>query len=153
MNEVHVPRSGCWRSVSCKQGIVITCFVCRNYDEILMKAGKLFTNIRVKENWLVSGDDRMFKLSDSAFKHKSSLVNLHRKSVEIDILFLGPSPGIRFTMRKVPSLSGLCVKDLSFLFRTVLRSPGTYWNSEPEHVHVKGFQERLWKWVCCRLAM
>ena len=46
-----------------------------------METGKLFTNIRVTENWLVSGDDRMYKLSDFVFKHKSSLVNLLRKSV------------------------------------------------------------------------
>ena len=49
------------------KGIVVRCFVCRNYDKVLMETGKFCDNIRVTKNGLVSGVDRMFKSSDSAF--------------------------------------------------------------------------------------
>ena len=51
------------------KGIVVRCFVCRNYDKVLMETGKFCDNIRVIKNGLVSGVDRMFKSSVSAFKH------------------------------------------------------------------------------------
>ena len=38
--------------------IVVGCFVCGDYDKILMENGK-FSNIRVTENGLVSGVDRV----------------------------------------------------------------------------------------------
>ena len=47
------------------KGIVIGCFVCRNYNKILMETGKLTDNIRVTKNGLGSGVDRMFQSSDS----------------------------------------------------------------------------------------
>ena len=47
------------------KGIVIGCFVGRNY-KILMETGKLTDNIRVTKNGLGSGVDRMFQSSDSA---------------------------------------------------------------------------------------
>ena len=41
------------------KGIVVRCFVCRNYDKVLMETGKLCDNIRVTKNRLVSGVDRI----------------------------------------------------------------------------------------------
>ena len=79
------------------KGIVIGCFVGRNYNKILMETGKLTGNIRVTKNGLGSGVDRMFQSSDSAFYHFTDRLNPFGKSVEFDILFLGPLPGIRFT--------------------------------------------------------
>ena len=35
------------------KGIVVRCFVCRNYDKVLMETGKLCDNIRVTKNGLV----------------------------------------------------------------------------------------------------
>ena len=77
--------------------IVIRCFVSRNYNKILMETGKLTDNIRVKKNGIGSGVDRMFKSSDSAFYHITDRLNPFGKSAELDILFLCPLPGIRFT--------------------------------------------------------
>ena len=57
------------------KGIVVRCFVCRNYDKVLMETGKLCDNIRVTKNGLVSGVDRMFKSSDSAIKHITDRLN------------------------------------------------------------------------------
>ena len=79
------------------KGIVIGCFVGRNYNKILMETGKLTDNIRVTKNGLGSGVDRMFQSSDSAFYHFTDRLNPFGKSVELDILFLGPLPGICFT--------------------------------------------------------
>ena len=39
--------------------IVVGCFVCWDYDKILMETGKFSDNIRVTENGLVSGVDRI----------------------------------------------------------------------------------------------
>ena len=39
--------------------IVVGCFVCWDYDKILMETGKFSDNIRVTENGLVSGVDRV----------------------------------------------------------------------------------------------
>ena len=44
----------------------------------------------------MSGVDRMFKSSDSVFKHITDRLNPLRKSVEFDILFLRPPSGVRF---------------------------------------------------------
>ena len=79
------------------KGIVIGSFVGRNYNKILMKTGKLANNIRVTKKRFGSGVDRMFQSSDSAFCHFIDRLNLFGKSVEFNILFLGPLPGIRFT--------------------------------------------------------
>ena len=43
------------------KGIVIGCFVSRNYNKILMETRKLTDNIRVTKNGLGSGVDRMFQ--------------------------------------------------------------------------------------------
>ena len=64
------------------KGIVVRCFLCRNYDKVLMETGKFFDNIRVIKNGLVSGVDKMFKSSDSAFKHFTDRLNPLRKSVD-----------------------------------------------------------------------
>ena len=37
--------------------VVVGCFVCRDYDKILMETGKFSDSIRVTENGLVSGVD------------------------------------------------------------------------------------------------
>ena len=79
------------------KGIVTGCFVSRNYNKILMETGKLTGNLRVTKNGLESGDDKMFQSSDSAFYHFIDRLNPFGKSVEFNILFLGPLPGIRFT--------------------------------------------------------
>ena len=72
------------------KGIVVRCFVCKNHDNVLMETGKLCDNIRVTKNGLVSGVDRMFKSSDSAFKHITDRLNPLGKSVKFDIFFLRP---------------------------------------------------------------
>ena len=51
------------------KGIVIGCFVGRNYNKILMETGKLTDNIRVTKNGLGYGLDRMFQSSDSVLYH------------------------------------------------------------------------------------
>ena len=76
------------------KGIVIGCFVGRNYNKILMETRKLTDNIRVTKNGLGSGVDRMFQSSDSAFYHFTDRLNPFGKSVEFYILFLGPSSKI-----------------------------------------------------------
>ena len=70
------------------KGIVIGCFVGRNYNKILMETGKLTDNIRVTKNGLGSGVDRMFQSSDSAFYHFTDRLNPFGKSVELDILLI-----------------------------------------------------------------
>ena len=40
--------------------IVVGCFVCWDYDKILMETGKFSDNIRVTENGLVSGVESFF---------------------------------------------------------------------------------------------
>ena len=77
--------------------IVIGCSVSRNYNKIHMETGKLTDNIRITKNGLRSGVDRMFKSSDSAFYHIIDRLNPFGKKVELDILFFGSLPGIRFT--------------------------------------------------------
>ena len=47
--------------------IVVGCFVCGDYDKILMKTGKFSDNIKLTENGLVSDVDRVLKSSNSAF--------------------------------------------------------------------------------------
>ena len=79
------------------KGIVIGGFVGGNYNKIPMETGKFMDNIRVTKNGLVSGVDRMFKSSDSAFNHIPNRLNPFGKSVELNILFLGPLSGIYFT--------------------------------------------------------
>ena len=79
------------------KGVIIGCFVGRNYNKILIETGKLTDNIRVTKNGLRSAVDRMFKSSDSAFNHIIDRLNPFGKRVEFDILFLGPFPVIRFT--------------------------------------------------------
>ena len=39
--------------------IVVGCFVCWDYDKLLMETGKYSDNIKVTENWLLSGVDRV----------------------------------------------------------------------------------------------
>ena len=72
------------------KGIVIGCFVGRNCNKILMETGKLTDIIRVTKNGLGSGVDRRFQSSDPAFYHFADRLNPFGKSVEFDILFLGP---------------------------------------------------------------
>ena len=79
------------------KGIVIGSFVGRNYNKILMETRKFMDNIKVTKNGLGSGVNRMFKSLDSAFNHITNRLNLFGKSVEFDILFLCPLPGIYFT--------------------------------------------------------
>ena len=61
-----------------------------------METGNFMDNIRVTKK-MDSGVDRMFKSSDSAFNHITNRLNPFGKSVEFDILFFGPLPGIHFT--------------------------------------------------------
>ena len=76
------------------KGIGVRCFVYRNYETVLMETGKFCDNIRVIKNGLVSGADRMFKSSDSAFKHITHRLNPLRKC-RVRHLFRPPS-GVRF---------------------------------------------------------
>ena len=101
---VHVGFRGIeWRpslSMQCcfaYKGIFIGCFVGGTINKIFMVTGKLIDNIRVTNNGLWSGVDRMSKSSESAFYRITDRLNLFRKSVELDILFLYPLPGIRLT--------------------------------------------------------
>ena len=77
--------------------IVVRSFVCRNYDKVLMEPGKLSENLRVTENGLVSGVDRRFKSSNSTFQNIGDRLNPLGKSVDFNILFLGPPSGIFLT--------------------------------------------------------
>ena len=72
--------------------IVVRCFVCRNYDKVLMETGKLCDNIRVTKM------DACLVLIEclSRFKHITDRLNPLRKSVEFDIFFLRPPSGVRF---------------------------------------------------------
>ena len=49
------------------KGIVVRCFVCRHYDKVLMDTENHSDNIMVTKDRLLSGVDRIFKSSDSAF--------------------------------------------------------------------------------------
>ena len=77
--------------------IVVRSFVHRNYDKVLMETGKFSDNLRVTENGLVSDVDRAFKLPNSTFQNIGDRLNLLVKSVDFDILFLGPPSGILLT--------------------------------------------------------
>ena len=77
--------------------IVVRSFVCRNYDKVLMETGKFSDNLRVTENGLVSGVDRAFQSSNSMFQNIGDRLNPLGKSVDFDILFLGPTSGILLT--------------------------------------------------------
>ena len=65
--------------------IVVGCFVCGDYDKILMETGKFSDNIRVTENGLVSGVDRVLKSSNSAFENVGDRLDPLRKSVNFDV--------------------------------------------------------------------
>ena len=75
--------------------IVVRSFACRNYDKVFVETGKFSDNLRVTENGLVSGVDRAFKSSNSTFQNICDRLNPLGKSVELDILFLGPPSGIQ----------------------------------------------------------
>ena len=120
------------------KGIVVRCFVCRNYDKVLMETGKFSDKIRVTKNGLVSGVDRslsrrilrfstspidlihserMSSSTSSFFAHRLAYA-LHASMIiskfwchenETDSLYFGP-------LRK---------RSRSLSFRTMLRSPVT----------------------------
>ena len=77
--------------------IVVRNFVCRNYDKVLMETGKFSSNLKVTENGLVSGVGKAFKPSNSKFQKIGGRLNPLGKSVDFDILFLGPLSGILLT--------------------------------------------------------
>ena len=62
-----------------------------------METGKFSGNLRVTENGLVSGVDRAYKSSNSTFQKVGDQLNPLGKSVDFDILFIGPSSGILLT--------------------------------------------------------
>ena len=62
-----------------------------------METGKFSDNLRITENGLVSGVDRAFKSSNSTFQNIGDRLNALGKSVDFDILFLGPPSGILLT--------------------------------------------------------
>ena len=62
-----------------------------------METGKFSDSLRVTENRLVSGADRAFKSANSTFQNISDRLNQLGKSVDFDILFLGPPSGIFLT--------------------------------------------------------
>ena len=85
------------------KGICVRCFVCRN-DKLWQSSygdGKVLYYINITENWFVTSVDRTRKSLDSAFQYITDRLNPLEKGVEFDILFLGPSPSIRF----------ICVQD------------------------------------------
>ena len=47
--------------------IVVGCFVCGDYEKILMETGKFSNDTRITENGLMSGVDRVLKSSKSTF--------------------------------------------------------------------------------------
>ena len=77
--------------------IVVRSFVRRNCDKVLMETGKFSDNLRVTESGLVAGVDGAFKSSNSTFQNIGDRLNPLGKSVDFDILFLGPSSGILLT--------------------------------------------------------
>ena len=62
-----------------------------------METGKFSDNLRVTENGLVSGVDRAFKSSNSTFQNIGDRLSQLGKSVDFDILFIGPPSGILLT--------------------------------------------------------
>ena len=151
--------------------IVVRSFVRRNYDKVLMETGKFSDNLRVTENGLVSGVDRAFKSSNSTFKNIGDRLNPLGKSVDFDILFLGPPSGILLTRvhddikilmpgkrDRFPVFRALAQNIFQFWLWTILRSPVTIWphgayrNSESQQEQGVGFWERPSKSICCRLA-
>ena len=78
------------------KGIVVRCFVCRNYDKVLMETAKLCDNIRVTKMDSCLVLKECLSRSDFAFKHITDRLNPLKKSVEFDILFLRPPSGVRF---------------------------------------------------------
>ena len=104
-----------------------------------METGQLIDNVRVTKNGLGSDLDRMFQSLDSAFHHTTNPLNPFGKSVEFDILLLGPLPGINAHVSMIISkfwyhenekgslnFGHLRKRSLSFSF-TILRSPVTTW--------------------------
>ena len=74
--------------------IVVRCFVCGVYDQILMEMELFSDNIRVTENGLVSGADRVRKYSNlEVFDRLDPL----RQDVNFDVFFDCPPSGILFT--------------------------------------------------------
>ena len=154
------------------KGMIIWCFVGRNYNKILMETGKLTDNIRVTKNGIGSGVDRMFQSSDSAFYHFTDRLNPFGKCVEFDILFVGHCLAYASHASMIISkfwcheneteslnFRPLRKRYLSLSFCTILRSPVTTWphgayrNSDPGQVQGRGFWERLLKSICCRLLL
>ena len=152
--------------------IVIGGFVGRNYNKILMETGKFMDNIRVTKNGLVSGVDRMFKSSDSAFNHiQIDLIPSERVSSSTSsflahcLAYISHASMIisKFWCHENETGSlnfgPLRKRSLSFSFRTILRSLVTTWSHgayricEPEQVQGRGFSERLLKSICCRLLL
>ena len=120
------------------KGIVIRCFVGRNYNKILMETGKLTDNIRVTKNGLGSGVDRMFQSSDPRFTTLPiDLIHSERVSSSTSS-FLAHCLAYTSHASMIISkfwchenetgslkLGPLCKRSLSFSFRTILRSPVT----------------------------
>ena len=154
------------------KGIVVRCFVCRNYEKVLMGMGKLCDNIRVTKMdscllLTVCLSRRILRLwtsvidfihservwsSTSSFLAQRVVYTLHAFMIiskfwchenETGSLYFGH-------LRK---------RSRSLSFRTLLRSPVTIWphgsqrNSEPEQEQDRGFLERLWKSIFCRLVL
>ena len=122
------------------KGIVVRCFVCRNYDKVLMETGKPCDNIRVTKNGLVSGVDRLFKSSDSAFEHIiDRLIHSERVSSSTSPFFAHrlayASHASKIMSRfwchenETGSLyfGPLRKRSRSLSFRTILRSPVSIW--------------------------
>ena len=154
------------------KGIVIGCFVGRNYKKILMETGKLTGNIRVTKNWLGSGVDRMFSRRILRFTTSpidlihSERVSSSTSSFLADCLAYGSHASMIISKfwcheNETGSLNfgPLRKRSLRLSFCTILRSPVTTWphgayrNSEPGQVQGRGFWERLLKSICCRLLL
>ena len=117
-------------------GIVVRSFVCRNYDKVLIETGKFSDNLRVTENGLVSGVDRAFKSSNSAFQN-IDLTHSERVSTSTSSFL---SHGLVYCSHASMMIlkfwchenetgflcfGPLCKTSFSFWLRMILRSPVT----------------------------
>ena len=122
------------------KGIVVRCYVCRNYDKVLMETGKFFDNIRVikMDSCLVLTEclsRRIMRLSTSPI----DLIHSERVSSSTSSFFahrLAYASHAFMIMSKfwcheneTGSLyfGALRKRSRSLSFRTILRSPVTIW--------------------------
>ena len=154
------------------KGIVIGCFVGRNYNKILMETGKLTDNTRVTkmDSDLVLTEcfnRQILRLTTSPINliHSERVLSSTSSFLALCLAYASHASMIisKFWCHENETASlnfgPLRKRSLSFTFCTILRSPVTTWplgayrNSEPGQVQGRGFWGRLLKSIYCRLLL